>query len=53
MRLSRILRSPDSSSESEALSLGQLVLWGVFGLVVITGLVLYFKYARLIVSLLT
>ncbi len=53
MRLSRILRNLDSTGESAAVSLGQLLWWGAVALVIVVGLVLYFKYERLVVSLLS
>lgn len=52
MRVSKILRKLDSNDDSEAISFASLLMWGVFGLVIVVGLVLYFKYERLVVSLL-
>ncbi len=52
MRVSKILRKLDANGDPEAISVASLLMWGVFGLVIVIGLVLYFKYERLVVSLL-
>ena len=53
LRLSRILRQSQSTPPSDAIPLGRALLWLAFGVVLIVGLVLYFKYERLVVPLLT
>ncbi|HVZ77337.1 MAG TPA: hypothetical protein VG818_05105 [Gemmatimonadaceae bacterium] len=51
MRVSRLLRK-DEVLPAEPIPWTRLTLWGVFALVVIAGLVLYFRYERSIVPLL-
>ena len=53
MRISRIFRAPGSLPDPDAVPLRRAVLWLLFGAAVIAGLVLYFKYERLVVPLLT
>jgi hypothetical protein len=53
LRLSRILRGSGSPSDPAALPTRRTLLWLLFGAVVVVGLVLYFKYERLVVPLLT
>ena len=53
LRLSRILRLSKTTSDADALPLRRALLWLAFGVVLVVGLVLYFKYERLVVPLLT
>jgi hypothetical protein len=53
LRLSRILRRSDSPADPDAVPLRRALLWALFGVVLIVGLVLYFKYERHVVPLLT
>jgi hypothetical protein len=53
LRLSRILRPSTSTTDGDAIPLRRALLWLGFGVVLIVGLVLYFKYERLVVPLLT
>jgi hypothetical protein len=53
VRLSRIFRNPESTDGPDAVPFGRAFAWGVFGVVLVVGLVLYFKYERLVVPLLT
>ena len=53
LRLSRILRQSQSTPHTDAIPLGRALLWLAFGVVLIVGLALYFKYERLVVPLLT
>jgi hypothetical protein len=53
LRLSRIFRRSETTDDPEAVPLGRALLWAVFGVVLLVGLVLYFKYERVVVPLLT
>ena len=53
LRLSRFLRGQGSTPDPDAVPLRRALLWLLFGAVVIAGLVMYFKYERLVVPLLT
>jgi hypothetical protein len=57
LRLSRIFRRSEPSADPEenpdAVPLGRALLWGLFGIVLLIGLVLYFKYERVVAPLLT
>ena len=53
MRFSRNLRDEGSPPDPDAVSPRRALLWLLFGAVVIAGLVMYFKYERLVVPLLT
>jgi hypothetical protein len=53
LRLSRILRQSKSTTDPDAIPLRRALLWLAFGAVLVVGLVLYFKYERLVVPLLT
>lgn len=53
VRLSRILRSSDAGTSSDALPLRRALMWVVAGVVLAMGIVLYFKYERHVVPLLT
>jgi hypothetical protein len=46
MRLSRILRTPDSPGDDERVPLRSVVLWLVVGAAILAGIILYFKYER-------
>lgn len=52
MRLSRIVRTPDAPTNAEVVPLRRAILWGLVGVAVLVGMVLYFKYARLLSPLL-
>ena len=53
LRFSRIFRDPGLPPDPDAVPLRRTLLWLLFGAAVIAGLVLYFKYERLVVPLLT
>ena len=52
MRLSRILRADDEAPSGEAVSVRRMIFWAVVWLGLLTGIVLYFRYARLLTPLL-
>lgn len=52
MRLSRVLRQQDAEIGDESVTLRRALLWVVVGLAIAVAIVLYFKYARLLVPLL-
>ena len=51
MRLSRIVKQTETPSDSESVPLGRALVWTFIGAVLVLGLVLYFKYERLIAPL--
>jgi hypothetical protein len=54
LRLSRIFRrSETTAADPDAVPLARVLLWGLFGVVLLVGLVLYFKYERVVLPLLT
>jgi hypothetical protein len=53
LRFSRNLRDDGSPPGPDDVSPRRALLWLLFGAVVIAGLVMYFKYERLVVPLLT
>jgi hypothetical protein len=53
LRLSRSLRTPEPTTDPDAVSLRRALGWGVLGVVLVVGLVLYFKYERVVIPLLT
>ena len=53
LRLSRILRQSQATPQSDVIPLSRALLWLAFWVVLLVGLVLYFKYERLVVPLLT
>jgi hypothetical protein len=53
LRLSRIFRGQGSTPDPEAVPLRRTLPWLLLGAAVIAGLVMYFKYERLVVPLLT
>ena len=53
LRLSRIFRRSDVTADPDAVPLGRALLWALFGVVLLVGLVLYFKYERVVLPLLT
>ena len=49
MRFSRYIRHPDETPPKPAeVPLRRWVLWGLIGVAIVVGLVLYFLYARLL-----
>jgi hypothetical protein len=48
-----MFRRAETRVDPDAVPLGRAVLWGLFGVAVLVGLVLYFKYERLVAPLLT
>jgi hypothetical protein len=46
MRLSRILRTPDSPGDDERVPVRRVLLWLIVGAAILAGIVLYFKYER-------
>ncbi len=53
LRLSRFFRQSKTTIDPEAVPLRRALLWLAFWIVLAVGLVLYFKYERLVVPLLT
>lgn len=53
LRLPRIFRTAQSTTNPDAVPLRQVVLWGLFAIALVIGLTLYFKYERLVVPLFT
>lgn len=51
MRLSRILRSDDTSVDDERVPLRSVLLWTVVALAILVGIVLYFKYERSLIPI--
>jgi type VI protein secretion system component VasF len=52
MRRTRQVRSETEIAETEsAVSYRKIILWAVVGLAIVAGVVLYFKYAHLLASL--
>jgi hypothetical protein len=52
MRPTRQFRSETEMTETEsAVSYRKIILWGVVGLAILVGVVLYFKYSHLIAPL--
>lgn len=52
MRLSRIFRPDDGTNFEEAVPLRRAIFWVVVWIAVLSGVVLYFRYARLLTPLL-
>jgi hypothetical protein len=52
VRLSRIVRNPDTPTDTEVVPVRRVILWMVVGAALVVGLVLYFKYEPLIQPLL-
>ena len=52
MRLSRVIRQADAPSDAETVPLRRAILWMFVGAALVVGLILYFKYERLIHPLL-
>lgn len=52
LRLSRILKPEDTRIIEETVSVRRALFWGVIALILVLGIVLYFKYERLLVPLL-
>lgn len=49
MRFSRYIRHPDESPPKPAeVPVRRWVMWGLIGVAIVVGLVLYFLYARLL-----
>jgi hypothetical protein len=53
LRLSRIFRRSAATADPDAVPLGRALLWALVGAVLLVGLVLYFKYERVVLPLLT
>lgn len=52
VRLSRILRPEDLDASDTAVPMGRVLLWALVWIGVLSGVALYFKYARLLTPLL-
>ena len=52
MRLSRILRQDDAAKAEDAIPLRRVVFWVLVWIGITIGIVLYFRYARLLTPLL-
>jgi hypothetical protein len=52
MRLSRVIRQPDTHAVAEIVPLRRALLWALVGAALVVGLILYFKYEPLIQPLL-
>ena len=46
MRLSRILRTPDSPGDDERVPIRRMLLWIIVAAAILAGIMLYFKYER-------
>ncbi len=53
MRLSRVLKPNDSRNQDEIIPKRRIAFWVVVWIGIIVGLVLYFKYARLLTPMLS
>jgi hypothetical protein len=53
LRLSRVFRRSETTADPDAVPLRRVLLWALFGVVLLVGLVLYFKYERVVLPLLT
>lgn len=53
LRLSRIFGRAETTTDPDAIPLRRALLWIVFGVVLVAGLVLYFKFERVVVPLIT
>ena len=53
LRLSRIFRRSETTADPDAVPLARVVLWSLFAVVLVVGLVLYFKYERVVMPLLS
>lgn len=53
LRLSRIFGKAETSTDPDAIPVRRALLWAVFGVVLVAGLVLYFKFERVVVPLIT
>jgi hypothetical protein len=53
LRLSRIFRRSETTADPDAVPLVRVLVWGLFGVVLVVGLVLYFKYERVVMPLLS
>ena len=40
------MRTSDAATEDDAIPVRSVLLWSLVGIVVITGIILYFKYER-------
>lgn len=52
MRLSRIIRSDIEGTPADAVSRRRMIFWVAVWVVLLAGIVLYFKYARFLTPLL-
>ena len=52
MRLPHVLRQQDAEIGDESVTLRRALLWAAVGVALAVAVVLYFKYARLLVPLL-
>ena len=52
MRLSRVLKPNDVKYQDEAIPVRRIVIWAIVWIGVLAGIVLYFKYARLLTPML-
>jgi hypothetical protein len=52
MRLSRVIRQPDTPAVAETVPLRRAALWVFVGTALVVGLILYFRYEPLIQPLL-
>ena len=53
LRLSRIFRQSETTPDPDGVPLVRVLLWGLFAVVLVVGLVLYFKYERVVMPLLS
>ena len=52
MRLSRVLKPNDAKYQDEIIPKGRIAFWVLVWVGILVGLVLYFKYARLLTPML-
>lgn len=53
MRLSRILRKAETTTDPDAIPVRRALFWVLFGAVLLAGLVLYFKFERVVIPLIS
>ena len=53
LRLSRIFGKAETTADPDAIPVRRALLWVLFGVVLVAGLVLYFKFERVVVPLIS
>ena len=52
MRLSRVLKPNDIKYQDETIPMRRIVIWVIVWVGILSGIVMYFKYARLLTPML-